>query len=365
MADGTMNHGSATPGPVVSNRNAGPGQLLKSERLPKTLWLPNTAKAYRIHYGSTSHDGRRIAVSGAVFIPRGNAPKAGWPVVSWAHGTVGVADVCANSRSGRSQRDTEFLQSWLAAGYAIVATDYEGLGTHGEHAYLNGNSEAYGVIDIVRAAQQLHEPLSEAWLSVGQSQGAQATLFTGATVRRYAPELDYRGSVGTAPTTQWRLTASVAKPFDPETPANPSVLLILAGLRTTHPDFDPAGYLTPFGQQLLAAAMDTTCFTAIAQQLAGRPSTDVFAVDAAEEARLLDLLESDAEIPIVRHSDPVFLGQGTADLTSYPPATALTAEKLRAVGNDVTFKFYQGADHGGVMAAAKADILAWAADRMR
>ncbi|GLX99487.1 hypothetical protein Hesp01_74370 [Herbidospora sp. NBRC 101105] len=35
----------------------------------------------------------------------------------------------------------------------MVATEYEGLGTPGPHPYLHGASEAYGVIDMVRAAR--------------------------------------------------------------------------------------------------------------------------------------------------------------------------------------------------------------------
>jgi hypothetical protein len=33
------------------------------------------------------------------------------------------------------------VQRWLKAGYAVVRTDYEGLGTPGVHAYLVGQSE--------------------------------------------------------------------------------------------------------------------------------------------------------------------------------------------------------------------------------
>jgi hypothetical protein len=38
---------------------------------------------------------------------------------------------------------------------------------------------------------------------------------------------------------------------------------------------------------------------------------------------------------------------------------------LRAVGNDLTFIVCPGGDHNGLMGVAKAEILAWAADRMR
>ena len=46
-----------------------------------------------------------------------------------------------------------YLTNWLSQGYAIVATDYVGLGTPGIHAYLDGPSAAHSVIDMVRAAR--------------------------------------------------------------------------------------------------------------------------------------------------------------------------------------------------------------------
>ncbi|MFC5260515.1 hypothetical protein ACFPJ1_00215 [Kribbella qitaiheensis] len=55
----------------------------------------------------------------------------------------------------------------------------------------------------------------------------------------------------------------------------------------------------------------------------------------------------------------------TADTVVFGPATTVTADQLRAVGNDLTFKVHPGVDQDGLMAAAKAEILAWAAERMR
>ena len=53
-----------------------------------------------------------------------------------------------------------YLTNWLSQGYAIVATDYVGLGTPGIHAYLDGPSAAHSVIDMVRAARAVEPSLS-------------------------------------------------------------------------------------------------------------------------------------------------------------------------------------------------------------
>ena len=53
----------------------------------------------------------------------------------------------------------------------MVATDYEGLGTPGDHPYLIGASQGRAVLDIVRAARQLDPDLSDQVMTAGHSQG--------------------------------------------------------------------------------------------------------------------------------------------------------------------------------------------------
>jgi hypothetical protein len=33
-----------------------------------------------------------VVVSGVLFVPKGTPPQGGWPLMAWAHGTVGSAD---------------------------------------------------------------------------------------------------------------------------------------------------------------------------------------------------------------------------------------------------------------------------------
>ena len=112
-----------------------PGTMLRQEPLDSELGLVNAGQQLRILYSSTDGIGGKapVAVSGAVFLPEGTPPAGGWPLVAWAHGTTGVADVCAPSWRARSSYENFYeavvLSTWLTAGYAVVATDYQGLGT--------------------------------------------------------------------------------------------------------------------------------------------------------------------------------------------------------------------------------------------
>ncbi|MBD0323785.1 MAG: hypothetical protein ICV72_10420, partial [Aldersonia sp.] len=101
--------------------------------------------------------------SGAVYVPDGMPPQGGWPVVSWAHGTVGMGDQCAPSNYKSTERDSAYLAHWMQQGYAVVATDYVGLGNPGVHPYLDGPAAARSVVDMVRAARTQVPQLSSEW----------------------------------------------------------------------------------------------------------------------------------------------------------------------------------------------------------
>jgi hypothetical protein len=340
------------------------GRVLAVEALPADLWLPSAADAVRLRYVSTGWYGLPSVVSGAVFVPAGPAPADGWPVISWAHGTVGLADACAPSIAGRSARDVTYLSAWLQAGYAVVSTDYQGLGTVGRHPYLDGESAAYDVINMVRAARHAVPSLSTTWFAVGQSQGAQAALFSGALASDYAPELDHRGTIATAPPTQWRTTLTEGRPLLPEAPANPLGVEVLGGVETTHPlSFRAGRYLTPVGRSVYRDALQADCLPQTAGKVAGLSNADVYDIDPAELEQLIVRME-EQDVPIAAYGSPVYIAQGTADTVVYPPATATTADQLLAAGTDVTFTQYEGADHSGVLAAALPDLLAWAAERL-
>ena len=135
-----------------------PGLTLREEAIPVQAELTAAASALRVLY--TSLDARWnsgiVPVSGTLYLPKGTRPSGGWPLVAWAHGTLGVADVCAPSWAGHKPRDATYINRWLAAGFAVVATDYQGLGGPGPHPYLIWEAEGRSVLDAARAALQAH-----------------------------------------------------------------------------------------------------------------------------------------------------------------------------------------------------------------
>ena len=136
------------------------------------------AERRTILYESRNSHGAPVAVSGTVLIPKGTPPEGGWPVVSWAHGTVGVADRCAPSHRPDMGYPSyaQYLNGLVRSGYTVVATDYIGLGTPGGHTYMNAVDQKNAVEDIVPAARALDPRLSQKWFVSGHSQGGAAAL---------------------------------------------------------------------------------------------------------------------------------------------------------------------------------------------
>jgi len=168
------------------------GTVIRSQQLPAGGTLLGGGRAYRVLFHSTSISGADIAESGLVVVPGGSPPPGGFPIVSWAHGTTGVAAGCAPSLEGTSSLPD--LRALLRDRVIVAATDYEGLGGPGVHPYLVGLSEAQGVLDAARAARALAGgEAGNTVVAAGYSQGGQAALFTGEVAQSYAPELFLAG----------------------------------------------------------------------------------------------------------------------------------------------------------------------------
>lgn len=73
-----------------------PGALIRSAPF-HGYSLPAGAHAVRVLYVSRALDGSPVAASEVVLIPAGTPPRRGWPFIAWAHGTSGVARMCAPS----------------------------------------------------------------------------------------------------------------------------------------------------------------------------------------------------------------------------------------------------------------------------
>ncbi|MEU2035979.1 lipase family protein [Nocardia amamiensis] len=337
-------------------RSEAPGTVAQTVALPEQLWIAGTGTARRVTYWTRTSDDRPALSTGAVFIPAGPAPSGGWPVLSWEHGTVGLGDECAPSTAGRSKRDLDYLAHWMRQGYAVVATDYIGLGTPGPHAYLDGRAEAHAAIDMVRAARAVDDSLSSKWVAIGQSQGGGAAVFTAAVATKYAPELDYRGAVATGPASNVVDAVALLGPGAPaleNAHLTAYVAYVLNGLQAARPDFGMDGYLSPLGKQMTTAA-ETLCFQPLAERAQGVPVNRMFSRPLSD-GDFVATARPVMDVPLTGYDRPLFIGQGTNDTDVPAPLTAKLVSDLEVHGVRPEVHVYPGKDHSATMAASLPD----------
>jgi pimeloyl-ACP methyl ester carboxylesterase len=323
------------------------------------------AKNYLVDYTQRGLTGKAVPVSGMVAVPRGKPPKGGWPVVTWAHGTTGIADVCAPSRlaAGTAGLNIPMLQSWINAGYAVVRTDYEGLGGPGPHPYLIGVSEGRGVLDIVRAARQLDPQLSDRVVISGHSQGGHAALWAASLVPSYAPEIRLRGVLAFAPASHIADEAKFLKSIT-STALSGVAATIFRGLDVGYPSLHISSLLTSRAAALYPQTL-TKCLDQLDKpnSFGGLPLNELVKPSADITPAVNDLRKNDpSELKI---GAPILLEQGTADSTVLPPFTAQLAQSLAGLGDTVTEHTYPGATHSTVLVAAQADQAAFLQKRFR
>jgi dipeptidyl aminopeptidase/acylaminoacyl peptidase len=176
------------------------GAIIKYQRISAPG--VDAAATYRIMYVSKTVANKPVAVTGLIFVPFAKAPAGGYPVVSWGHGTDGMADVCAPSLQPSSA--VPEINLLLQQGWVVTASDYQGLGTPGLLPYLVGEVAARNAVDIVRAAHNLKRiHASTNYVVWGHSEGGQTAMFSLHIGAAYAPDLHLKGVVAGAPPSQF------------------------------------------------------------------------------------------------------------------------------------------------------------------
>ena len=345
------------------------GALIWARRQTGPDALKGASKDQLLLYRSTSVVGKKIAVSGSLALPKGKAPRGGWPVITYAHGTTGAADACAPTRGFDASNLVSYayplVQRWLKAGYAIVRTDYEGLGTPGVHPYLLGESEGRSVLDAVRAARALEPRLSKRFVIAGHSQGGHAALFAASLAKKWVPELQLRGTVAFAPAshleTQFRATLSI-----PSAGGGLGAIVGL-GLRavdTVVPGLGVPGLLTARAGAVYPQTA-TVCYDALdeASSFGGVPLNEILQSGVNLEPLFATIAGSDPEKLSIK--TPVRIEQGDADGTVFKVFTDQLVDQYKTGGVKVTYKVYPGVSHGGVVDAGAKDSATWIKGRFK
>ena len=346
--------GAAPTTAASSSRAAPPKRLISAEPIGTKI---DGATGYLVRYRSQASNGEPIEVTGAAFVPDGTPPKDGWPLLSIAHGTTGLADACAPS-SRLSFLELNVAKIFLASGIALVQTDYEGLGTPGRHPYLVGVSEGRGVLDIARAARELPgNKIGSRVVVWGHSQGGHSALFAGELAADYAPDLQLVGVVAGAPPSQLTgISASIET-----SPFRGYIFMVAAGLAAADPTLRLDQLLTPKGLETISI-VDTGCTDAVFKAFASGSLSSYVNLDALTKPPWSTALARN-EPGSRRTGAPILIVHGDRDEQIPIDTSAALLKKLCALGDNVERKVYPGASHAGAALTSLADVQRFVSDR--
>lgn len=314
-------------------------------------------RVFRISYLTTDPRGAVVPASGIVRLPDGPRPDQGWRIVSWAHGTSGLGPDCGLTGSADLIRGTApAIEALTRAGYAVVATDYLGLGPNsaGPHPYLHSRSEATAVIDIVRAARAVVGGLSRTWAVGGSSQGGHAALAAGHYARRYAPELDYRGAAALAPASNFENVIPLVRPGIVPLPKAMSgpFAAILAGMANNQHAVDVRSYLSDVGTRVVDE-VGRSCGPRWESILDGARPDELLSKPLADDD-FRNALSAYMKVPVADQGGPILIVHGLRDVTVPIPMTYALLSELRKAGTEYDFETVN-ADHTDLRAKGGMD----------
>lgn len=366
VADGnarqsTLDPFYAPPDPL----NAAPGTLLRTEPLtfidPAADIEVEGGTAHRLLYVSARPDGTP-AVSGAMaFIPDSPAPPEGRPVLAWAHGTVGMGDACAPSRSPNGTNDMAgWLEQALSLGWVVIATDYVGLGTPGPELYLVAQAEVNDIVHSVQAVRAWDlADAGDRYAVYGHSQGGHSALWAGHLAQQVDPSLTLVGVAAAAPaallpevvSAQW--DTAVGWAIGPEA---------LIAWRAIDPALPIDGVVAPAGISNFTRLADE-CITLAGLEGMARNNLgqDFFAVDPVDAPGWSEIITAQTPPPMPAGM-PVFLAQGTADEVVLAWPNALLQQEWCEAGSDITALWMGEVNHLKAAITAGPQVITWLAD---
>ena len=343
--------------------------------------IATASESVLMTYKMLGVSGKEVQATALVFTPKAAAPVGGWPIVVWAHGTTGVADECAPSRSALNSNVQVMIDQFLAAGYVVVAPDYEGLGEPMNdqlHPFLNLKSESYAITDAVVAARNyLGSKVSKQWMTVGHSQGGHAAL--GAAEYAVRANLDYKGTVAVAPASHLALIltegekaaaaeANLNKKIEALASLDTFTALITAGLRNQNSALQYSQiFKSPTDQ--IAKNAESDCYDVLGNkfgyamgQYAGSNSGSLDNYPRTQPnfmniSSVNNFLKKDSQPLQVKISTPIVIYQGELDTTVPKQVTDILVSSDAAKKSQISYRTSVNWDHGSAYVANLGNIV--------
>jgi pimeloyl-ACP methyl ester carboxylesterase len=321
-----------------------PGSLIRSETTNQ-YDLPYELTALRILYHSRTAAGSDAAVSGVVLIPGGKAPSGGWPVIAWAHSFRGAARDCAPSLT-KNLGVGPLLAMYANLGYAVVATDYAGLGASSGAAVVDMQSNALDVIYSIPAARAAVKEIGTRWIAVGSFQGGLAAV---AIAESEVRDPNYLGSIVTS-----GLADSESAYERIALTSSSRMLLVLAStVNALHPEFQVRDIL----KNKALPAYERVTQTCGGE---GEPEFTSEMLNPGWESNrfVKEFFKSNTPGQKAAHG-AILVISGEADPVVPADMTAQTVARMCRQGDKVLFLKYPNVDASGAMGSSTSDQISW------
>jgi hypothetical protein len=330
-----------TPRPLPPGK---PGELIRSEPIDEYN-LPYELSAVRILYHSRTTNGEDMPLSAVILIPDGKPPAGGWPVIAWAHEFRGAARQCAPSLM-KNLGAGPILAMYANLGYAVVATDYSGLGADSRKPVLDMQSNALDVIYSVSAARAAVAQIGPKWIALGPFQGGMAAVAVAESDLR---DPNYLGSIATSGVGD----AQEAYQHFAQGSSNRMLLVLASTVKALYPEFQVSDMLK-----------DTAlpAYQRVAQTCGGETEPDFtngMLKPGWESNRFVKEFFSRNTPGQKPAHGPLLVISGEADRAIPAEMTEKTVAHMCKQGSRILFLKYPDLDASGVMGASVADQISW------
>ncbi|KAH7010660.1 secretory lipase [Microdochium trichocladiopsis] len=258
---------------------AKPGDLLRwedvsTERMSTNFTgIPGGLSVSRMIYMTEDIDRKPITASAYILLPYsleiyGDLGATRFRTLAWAHGTVGHSRQCAPSNNQNLAYGWKAPIFFANSGYAVIATDYAGLGTQvpGGFRYEGGFLHAADVAySVIAARKVIGHLLTDEWAVVGHSEGGLTAWRT--NERLAMPNQDellkagtFLGAVSVAPAL--RPSELLRKAFAGDGPIYaPVSVYVMKSIQGLYPELQIKDWLTPEARELMPL-LEQSCLSA-------------------------------------------------------------------------------------------------------
>lgn len=315
-------------------------------------------RAYRVLFRSDDAFSRPTVSSGLVFVPNEDGVER--PVIAWAHGTVGLGEICAPSRAEDFlAAQATWVNDALAMGFVITAPDYAGAGGTGDgEKYMVLAEQGRDLVHSVRAAMSLPgSGAANAFVTYGESQGGAVSLAAAAMSADLAPDLELLGVGAVAAASDLATTMSEKW----ESPLATWLLgpHLLRAYTRYYPHLTADRILTEAAHNHYVEIADGSCVHDLLGVLLNPRMGRFLTGDPTDDPDWLEALVAN-RAPDAPEGVPVFAGHGLADPLIDPGITAAVVERYCRAGVHVTSHWMENVGHIGSSNEAAPAYLDWA-----